>query len=80
MCAAGVLLAAASLVWPNLSLGYVSFGIMLGVSFVADLAIMQIARRSGEVIPVSMEARFAGFSAGMILYLVITGIFGAPTA
>jgi hypothetical protein len=27
-----------------------------------------------------MEARFAGFFAGMILYLAITGLFGAPTA
>ena len=79
MCTAGVMLAAASLLWPNLSLGYASFGILLGVSFVADLAIMQIARRSGEVIPVSMEARFAGFFAGMILYLAITGLLGAPT-
>jgi hypothetical protein len=60
-------------------LGYASFGILLGVSFVADLAIMQIARRSGEVIPVSMEARFAGFFSGMILYLAITGLLGAPT-
>ncbi len=80
MCAAGVALAGATLMWPAVLSGYASaFTILLVVSFIIDLVLMRM-NRGGEVMPVSMEARFGGFVAGMLLYLAVTALFGAPAA
>lgn len=78
MCAAGLMLAAATLMWPGALSGYASgFTIMLVASFLVDLVLMRM-NRGDDVMPVSMEARFGGFFAGMIIYLAVTALFGAP--
>ena len=81
MCAAGLVLAAAALVWPGALSGYASaFTILLVASFVIDIVLMRIVGADGEVVPVSMEARFGGFFAAMLLYLGVTALFGAPAS
>ena len=78
MSAAGLVLAAASLMWPGVLSSYASaFTILLVASFLVDIALMQLSR-GGDVVPVSIEARFAGFFAGMAIYLALTALFGAP--
>ena len=80
MCVAGVLLAALSLAWPVALSGYATaFGVMLAASFVTDIVLMRFAGE-GEIMPLSIEWRFGGFFAGMLLYLAITGLFGTAPA
>ena len=80
MCAAGVLLASLSLAWPGALSGYATaFGVMLAASFVTDIVLMRFAGE-GEIMPLSIEWRFGGFFAGMLLYLAITGMFGTAPA
>jgi hypothetical protein len=80
MCAAGLALAGATLMWPDVVSGYASaFTILLIVSFIIDLVLMRMSR-GDDVMPVSMEARFSSFFAGMIIYLAVTALFGAPAA
>jgi hypothetical protein len=80
MCAAGLALAGATLMWPAVLSGYASaFTILLVVSLLIDLVLMRM-NHGENVMPVSMEARFGGFFAGMILYLAVTALFGAPAA
>lgn len=80
MCVTGVALGVVSLSWPGALSGYgMSFGIMLAASFITDITLMRLAR-DGEVMPLSIEWRFGGFFAGMLLYIAITGLFGAPAS
>jgi hypothetical protein len=80
MCVAGVLLAAATLAWPQALSGYMTaFGVMLAASFVTDIVLMRLARE-GEIMPLSIEWRFGGFFAGMMLYIAITALLGAAAA
>ncbi|MDB5570920.1 MAG: hypothetical protein JWN93_2103 [Hyphomicrobiales bacterium] len=79
MCVAGLILAAFTLAWPQTLGGYMTpFAVMLIVSFLVDLALMRMAKE-GEITPLSVETRFAGFFGGMVLYLVVTTMLGSAT-
>ncbi len=79
MCVAGFALAVATIAWPGLLSGYASaFAVMLAASFIIDMALMRFAPGEGEIVPVSIEARFGGFFAGMLIYMALSAAFGAP--
>jgi hypothetical protein len=79
MCIAGVLIGAVSLGYPDLGKGYVTpLMILLLISLLTDIVLMRLLR--DRVVPLSMEARFAGFFSGYVLFLLITFLFGAGGA
>lgn len=81
MCLAGAVLGLVGLNQPDLLSGYVSgFAVLLATSFLVDIVLMRFVGANGDVVPVSMEARFGGFFAGMLIYLGLTALFGAPPA
>ena len=69
MAATGLALGVASLAWPVIHDGPVPpLMILIGVSFVFDLALMGAASR-GWTDVLQMNGRFVGFFAGALIYL-----------
>ncbi len=80
MSVAGVAIGALTLAYPGLLGEGLSSGftVLLVISLMADVGLMQLMK-GGEVFPLTMESRFAGFFAGLLLYLLMTMLFAAST-
>jgi hypothetical protein len=80
MCVAGLVLAIVGKFYPGIASGPVPplFWLLI-VSFVIDLALMQLAARTGAP-PLAMEWRFGGFMAGALVYLGIVLVSGEKVA
>ncbi|MDB5651247.1 MAG: hypothetical protein JWL62_2767 [Hyphomicrobiales bacterium] len=77
MSVAGVVVGALVLAYPALGKGGFTtpFTVLLVISLIADVGLMRVMR-SERLIPLTMPARFGGFFSGVILYLLITFLFG----
>lgn len=76
MCVAGIVVGATALVVPAVGSSFATtFTILLVISFVVDVVLMRVVP-AGRVSPLTMEARFAGFFSAVILYLLVTFLFG----
>jgi hypothetical protein len=77
MSVAGVLVGALAMVVPALGKGGFAtpFTVLLVISLIVDVALMRLMK-GDALIPLTMPARFGGFFSGVVLYLLITFLFG----
>ncbi|MFT4097097.1 MAG: hypothetical protein QM651_08220 [Rhodoblastus sp.] len=80
MCVAGVAVGAYARANPGFAEGSIPpYVWLLGVSLIFDIAVMALATRIG-IVPMTMNARAAGFFSGVALYMLIVYVFGHTAA